>query len=85
MRKPRKKQATRKLLTPEIKRFLTENYLLLSDAKLAELLGYDNEVIIRKHRNNLGLKRGDISIFKEYVKETPVIIWTERKNYKDKD
>jgi hypothetical protein len=80
----RKPQMTRKLLTDEIKEFLRANYLLLSDAQLANILGYDNEAIIRKHRNNLGLVRDDITLFKEYVKETPVIIWTERDNYKTK-
>lgn len=71
-----------KWFTEDDKRFLVDNYLLLSDKKIGELLGR-SEDNIRKQRQTLGLRRrgGD---YRKMVAEIPIMIWIPR-NYFDEN
>ena len=70
------KKRVYKFFTEDEREFIEKNYLLLSDKKLAEILGRtpDN---IRKQRQLMGLnKKG--SDFKKSVAEAPIVIWVPR-------
>lgn len=67
--------------TQEEKQFLKENYLLLSDAKLAEIFSR-TETNIRKARQLFGLKRRGV-LTKEFIENIPIVVWFPRNAFKD--
>ncbi len=67
--------------TEEEKRFLKENYLLFSDAKLAEIFDR-TEDNIRKARQLFGLKRRGAEL-KKFLANVPVVVWFPRDAFKD--
>jgi hypothetical protein len=76
-----KKRAYRRF-SKEDREFLKTNYLLLSDKKLAEILGR-SEDNIRKQRQNMGLSRRNAKL-KNVLAEMPIIIWLPRDAFEGK-
>jgi hypothetical protein len=71
-----------KRFSKEDREFLVANYLLLSDKKLAEMLGR-SEDNIRKQRQNMGLSRRNAKL-KDVLAEMPIIIWLPRDAFEGK-
>lgn len=71
-----RKKRPYKIFTDEEREFIEKNYLVLSDHKIAEILGRSSDNI-RKQRQIMGLskRRSDV---KKALAEAPIIIWVPR-------
>jgi len=71
-----------KRFSKEDRDFIIDNYLRLSDRKLAQMLGR-SEDNIRKQRQIMGLVKRGIKI-KDVLAEMPIIIWLPREAFDGK-
>jgi len=74
------KRIVRPALTQYEKDFLSENFMYLNDADLADILGISNGTTVRKIRSNLGLRRNK-KVLKHFASETPIVLWVQRELY----
>jgi hypothetical protein len=79
-----KPQRTYNKLTEDRVEFLKSSYLFLSDAKLAEVLGYNSGTSVRKIRQLLGLKRNKKALIDAF-KDAPMVVWVPRDLYDCKE
>ena len=68
-----------RLLTEDQKRFISKNWIVLSDVDIAKYLGTTRDAV-RKMRSFMGLNRQDL---KDKTPNIPVVIWMPRDSYEE--